>query len=75
VPANCTDRLQPLNISVDKQVKEFVRVQFHDWCSHQVCSQLDSGSENEQPIDLHTIVKSLGATWLIALMNYLQSLL
>ena len=73
MPANSTNRLQPLDISVKKPVKEFLRVQFHDWYSCQVCSQLDSGSENEQLIDLRlTIVKPLGATWLILLINYLQ---
>jgi len=73
VPANCTDRLQPLGISVNKPVKEFLRAQFRDWYSCQVCSQLDSGSKDVQPVDLRlTIIKPLGATWLIALMDNLQ---
>jgi len=29
IPANCTDRLQPLDISVNKAAKEFLRKQFH----------------------------------------------
>ena len=50
-----------------------LRAQFHYWYSRQVCNQLDSGSENVEPIDLHlAIVKPLGATWLIALVDYLQ---
>ena len=28
VPANCTDRLQPLDVSVNKTAKEFLRRQF-----------------------------------------------
>ena len=32
VPAHCTDRLQPLDISVNKAVKEFLRSQFQEWC-------------------------------------------
>ena len=69
----CTDRLQPLDVSINKPVKEFLRAQFHDWYSRQVCNQLDSGSENVEPFDLRlVIVKPLGATWLIALMDYLQ---
>ena len=31
VPANCTDRLQPLDVSVNKSVEEFLRDQFHHW--------------------------------------------
>ena len=40
VPANCTDRLQPLDVSVNKSVKEFLRGQFHKWYAGEVCSQL-----------------------------------
>ena len=31
VPANCTDRLQPMDLSVNKSVKEFMRSKFRDW--------------------------------------------
>lgn len=33
VPPNCTDRLQPLDISVNKAVKEFLRKKFQQWYS------------------------------------------
>ncbi len=36
VPANCTDRLQPLDVSVNKSAKEYLRRQFD-----QVCAQLE----------------------------------
>ena len=31
VPANCTGRLQPLDISVNKAAKEFVSKKFNSW--------------------------------------------
>ena len=31
VPANCTDRLQPMDLSVNKSVKEFMRNKFKEW--------------------------------------------
>ena len=31
VPVNCTDRLQPLDVSVNKAVKAFLRNQFQEW--------------------------------------------
>ena len=31
VPPHCTDILQPLDIAVNKSVKEFLRAEFHDW--------------------------------------------
>ena len=41
IPANCTDRLQPLNLAVNKSVKDFLRKEFRKWYADQVCSQLD----------------------------------
>lgn len=43
VPGNCTDRLQPLDISVNKSVKEFLRGRFQQWYADQICSLLDEG--------------------------------
>ena len=34
IPANCTDRLQPLDISVNKPAKDFLRKQFQQWYSN-----------------------------------------
>ncbi len=39
VPANCTDRLQPLDVSLNKSAKEFLR-KFHEWYADQVRLQL-----------------------------------
>jgi hypothetical protein len=70
VPANCTDRLQPLDISVNKAAKEFLRRQFHDWYSSKISSQLKAGSS----VDLRmAVVKPLSAKWMIALYDYLKS--
>ena len=65
VPANCTDRLQLLDVSVNKSVKEFLCGQFHEWYAAEVSQQLQSGEEVKL-VDLHlTRVKPLAATWLI----------
>ena len=31
VPPNCTDCLQPLDVSINKPVKDFLRKKFTDW--------------------------------------------
>ena len=31
VPNNCTDRLKPLDLSVNKAVKQYLRTQFQQW--------------------------------------------
>lgn len=61
VPPNCTDRLQPLDISVNKAVKEHLRKQFNNWYSSQVSKQINNGAKL-QPIDLSmSVVKPLGS--------------
>ena len=73
VPANTTDRLQPLDISVNEPAKAFLRKQFHEWYATEICMQLQQGS-NIQPIDLKlSVMKPLGARWMIKLFDYLCS--
>ena len=75
VPANCSDRLQQLDISVNKAAKEFLRRQFQEWYSEQICKQLHGSKENVvQPVDLRlSIVKPLGAKWIVGLYDYMKS--
>ena len=40
IPPNCTDRLQTLDVSVNKSVKEFLRQKFHSWYAESVSTQL-----------------------------------
>ena len=77
VPANCTDRLQPLDISVNKAAKEFLRRQFQDWYATKICSQVHQremqDSSTIQPVDLSlAVVKPLGARWMIKLFDYMK---
>jgi len=70
IPANCMDRLQPLDISVNKPAKDFLRKQFQQWYSTKVCRQFQ-GVDPKEPVDLRlTIMKLLGAEWMISLYNY-----
>ena len=36
--ANCTDRLQPLDLSINKAAKDFLRLQFQDWYAKELHS-------------------------------------
>ena len=75
VPANCTDRLQPLDVSVNKAAKEDLRRQFQEWYSEQVCLQLQKdGDATVEPVDLRMgIVKPLGAKWMMGLYDYMKT--
>ena len=73
VPANCTDRLQPMDLSVNRLVKEFMRGKFRDWYSEQVQQQLSEGKE-VTPVDLKmSTMKPLGARWLVSLCDYITA--
>ena len=74
VPANCTDRLQPLDVSVNKSVKDFMRGQFQHWYSNQVCERLAKDTANSDiSVDLRmSIVRPIEAQWLINMFNYFQ---
>ena len=73
VPANCTDRLQPLDVSVNKSAKECLRRQFQQWYSDQVCRQLEQGNKATY-IDLKmSVVKPLSVKWLIGVYKHIKS--
>ena len=60
VPANCTDRLQPLDISVNKAAKNFMCDQLQRWYAKQIQQQVHDNVKN--PVDLRiSIVKPLSA--------------
>ena len=73
IPANCTDHLRLLDLSVNKSAKEFLRNAFQQWYASQVCSQL-SGKAEMEPIDLKlSVIILLGAKRLVNLNDYLKS--
>ena len=74
VPANCTDCLQPMDLSVNKSVKEFMRNKFQEWYASEVQKQLDQGVEEYTPVDLRvSIMKPLGACWLVSVTSLCMS--
>ena len=72
VPANCTDRLQPLDISVNKAVKDFLHGEFQRLYADQVKIQLQNGHTNPDVNLSLSVVKPLGVTWFKNTSNYLR---
>ena len=67
-------RLQPLDLSVNKAAKEFLRKQFNGWYSDKIYYQLRNGVKPMQSIDLRlSVVKPLGARWMISLYDYFKA--
>ena len=70
VPSHCTGRLQPLDVSVNKAVKDSLQRSFQEWYSTEVRKQLDKGIP--QPVDLSmSVVKPLGAMQLMNVFEYM----
>jgi len=67
VPANCTDKLQPLDVAINKPLKDKIRANFQTWYAQQVQNQLKVVKLNQVKVDVSaTIVKSPNANWAIA---------
>ena len=74
LPPNTTDRLQPLDISVNKPAKDFLKRKFEDWYSNEIMKQLkwrEIESAELQPINLGMpVLKELGARWILEMAAY-----
>ena len=72
VPNNCTDRLQPLDLAVNKPAKDFVRAKFQDWYGDEICKQLEKGVNEDVDMRM-SCMKPLTAQWMIDLHGHLAA--
>ena len=77
IAANTTDLLQPMDISVNKQAKSFLKKQFAEWYSEQLLQQIDN--QNAVPVsdvvlesvDLSLVrMKNISTNWLVEMWEY-----
>ena len=74
VPANCTDRLQPLDLSINKPVKDHLKGSFQDWYAAGVRRKILTGDGDRNVIDLRlSLLKPLGLKWLESACTYIQT--
>ena len=75
VPA-VTHFFQPLNLTVNREAKRFIKDKFTTWCSDEVKQQIESGGDcTDINVDLRlTVLKPLHTVWLVDLYNHLSSL-
>ena len=72
VPPNSTGQLQPLDVFINKQAKDFLCEQFQSWYAKQIVSQKNN-VQTVQPVDMRiSIVKPIWPNWMIAMSDYIK---
>ena len=78
VPAACTDQLQPLDLSLNKEYKNSLKHHFNQWYADQVASQIDDLEDEEQlrkvKVDTRmSVIKPLHAQWIISVHSEMST--
>ena len=80
LPANTTNLLQPMDISMNKPAKSFLKEQFSIWYSEHLFKQFEDQSDvpledvTLDPVDLSLgNMKNIGAKWLVEAVKYIAS--
>ena len=76
IPPNCTDKLQPLDVSINKPAKEYLQSKFQSRYANKITSQLRAGLSSSalQPVAMQlSIMKLIGAKWMMDLHDYIKS--
>ena len=76
---NTTDLLQPMDLTVNKPAKDFLKRKFEEWYSEQVLQQLDGHNLDDlestdlQPVQLGMpVMKEVCAHWLVEMAEYVS---
>ena len=73
IPENCTDCLQPLDLAVNKTVKDFMKSKFQKWYAEQAASQLKDDQETH-PVDMRlSMMKPLSDQWLLSMFDHFKN--
>ena len=73
LPANYTDKLQPMDISVNKPIKDHLKIQFQQRYALEVKKQLETAPLDQVKVDVGLqIIKGPSANWIISAWQSLK---
>lgn len=67
MPPNCTGVLQPMDLSINKPVKDILKNEFHQWYSDEISAQGEQNNVVKLPL---SVMKSLGAKLLMKAFDH-----
>lgn len=76
IPPNTTDKLQPMDLSVNKSAKEFLRLQLQNWYSKKISERIPVATSPSgiTPVNLKlSVMKPVEAKWMMKLFDYFKS--
>ena len=72
IPPAHTGQLQPMDISVNKVVKSFLRSKFTEWYSDELAELFDDNDDDDTTVDLSAAtMKFVGGKWIVQLYEHL----
>ena len=67
LPPNCTDKLQPVDLSINKPMKDHMKQKFRQWYAAEVQKKLKTTPINEVQIDVSlSVIKNPSASWIVS---------
>ena len=75
VPNNWTNYFQPLDLTVNKSSKDFLRKEAQSWYSQKIVKQMEAGKCSDQiKVDVRvSVVKPLHAKWIVKYYDYART--
>ena len=75
VPSNWTNCFQPLDLTVNKSGKDFLRKEAQSWYSQEIVKQMEAGKRSDQikVDDRVSVVKPLHAKWIVKHYDYART--
>ena len=74
VPANCTGELQPMDLSMNKSVKDFLWTKLQEWYASEVFRRYQSSDSQIEPAKFPmSQMKPLDAEWLMQMYDHLPA--